>query len=590
MVSPTAGSDLGGDGMPEGRRADGVRTRLRLLGGWQLVVDGDDVPLHHREQRLVALLGLTGRRPRAQVAGTLWPESTDARALASLRRAVLQTQQQCPGLLQADRTEVGLDPDVEVDVDDVRRAAVLTELPMPGDEAEALLATLVGEPLLPAWYDDWVLPERERLEQARVRALEQIARHAFGIGDLVQAVDAARAAVDIEPLSESARELMIRAHLGQGDRGAAVREFQRYRDRMRDELGVPPSVRIVRLVEPLLDLDGERGPRAGVGPAGTGRAGAGHTGTGLARAGPAAAGGDPDGRPARHAPGAATPGRRRRRPRGVPFSLPGPDAPPEDRGPGNRVLGLRLVAAAAVVLVASVAVAGGGAGGDDEPDGRRIASPPSETEPGPVEEVREPREVLVQPGAPAVGRAALRVHATRRPATVRVVVRGPAGLSVVRHVVVRNAGGRRLVMDGLDPGTYRWQVTSPTAVPVTGRVRVSEPPAPVDAAPPDPASTPSGTTASIPAPTQAPTTTSTTTAPTTPSSTPDGSAVRTPPAPQPTQQPAPAPTRAPQPTQPAKQPTKQPTRQPTTQPAPSQGSGPTGSPSDPGTVAPTPVG
>jgi len=116
-----------------------------------------------------------GRRPRAQVAGTLWPESTDARALASLRRAVLQTQQQCPGLLQADRTEVGLDPDVEVDVDDVRRAAVLTELPMPGDEAEALLATLVGEPLLPAWYDDWVLPERERLEHARVRAMEQIA-------------------------------------------------------------------------------------------------------------------------------------------------------------------------------------------------------------------------------------------------------------------------------------------------------------------------------------------------------------------------------------------------------------------------------
>lgn len=539
--------------MPEGRRADGVRTRLRLLGGWQLVVDGDDVPLHHREQRLVALLGLTGRRPRGHVAGTLWPESTDARALASLRRAVLQTQQQCPGLLQADRTEVGLDPDVEVDVDDVRRAAVLTELPMPGDEAEALLATLVGEPLLPAWYDDWVLPERERLEQVRVRALERIARHAFGIGDLVQAVDAARAAVDIEPLSESARELMIRAHLEQGDRGAAVREFQRYRDRMRDELGVPPSAGIVRLVEPLLDLDdGERGPRADTA-------------------------------------GAATPGRRRRRPRGVPFSLPGPGEtpPPEDRGPGNRVLGLRLVAAAAVVLVASVAVAGGGAGGDDEPDGRRIASPPSATERVPVEEVREPREVLVQPGVPAVGRAALLVHATRRPATVRVVVRGPAGLSVVRNVVVRSAGGRRLVMDGLDPGTYRWQVTSPTAAPVTGRVRVSEPPAPVDAAPPVPASTPPGTTASTPTPTQAPTT-STTTAPAAPSPTTDGAAVRTPPpAPQPTQQPAPAPTRTPQPTT---QPAKQPTRQPTTQPAPSQGSGPTGGPSDPGTVAPTPVG
>src|SRR5687767_11900493 len=106
--------------MRETRRASS--RGLNLLGGWQLVVDGDAVALGGREQRLCALLALTGTRARAQVAGTLWPESTDARALASLRRAVAQTHQRCPGLLAADRTSIGLAADVAVDVGALRSA------------------------------------------------------------------------------------------------------------------------------------------------------------------------------------------------------------------------------------------------------------------------------------------------------------------------------------------------------------------------------------------------------------------------------------------------------------------------------------
>ncbi len=193
MQAPGKDRSSGGD-MPNAREAGRGGVSLRLLGGWQLSVDGLDVPLERREQRLTALLGLTGRSARAHVAGILWPESNPARAAAGLRRAVLRTQRRCPGLLLADRTDIGLHPDVVVDVDEVRRAARLTELPMHGVDAEALLAALVGEPLLPAWFDDWVLPEREHIEQLRVRALERIARHAFTVGDAVQALDAAKAA------------------------------------------------------------------------------------------------------------------------------------------------------------------------------------------------------------------------------------------------------------------------------------------------------------------------------------------------------------------------------------------------------------
>ena len=128
------------------------------------------------------------------VAGILWPESTDAGALASLRRAVLRTHRRCPGLLQPNRLDIGLAADVEVDVDEVRRAAAATEHQLTEGEAGALLRQLVGEELLPDWYDDWVLPERESLEQLRAKALERIARQALEAGDLERSVDAARAA------------------------------------------------------------------------------------------------------------------------------------------------------------------------------------------------------------------------------------------------------------------------------------------------------------------------------------------------------------------------------------------------------------
>ena len=238
--------------MPQQSRVRAQCCSLRLLGRWQLVADGEDVALGHREERLTALLGLTGQSSRLHVAGSLWPESTDARALASLRRAVLQTQQRCPGLLQADRLSIGLGADVEVDVDEVRRAAAATEDAIAEGEAGALLGQLVGEGLLPDWYDDWVLPERERLEQLRVKALERIARQALEAGDLELSVDAARAASGFDPLLEWAGELAIRAHLGRGDLGSALLEFDRYRDAVRDELGVPPSRTIRELIEPAL--------------------------------------------------------------------------------------------------------------------------------------------------------------------------------------------------------------------------------------------------------------------------------------------------------------------------------------------------
>src|SRR5688572_16198972 len=235
--------------MPQRGSASQGRISLRLLGGWQLVDNGTELRLKHREQRLIALLGLSGERARPHVAGVLWPDSSDERALACLRRAVMQAQHARPGLLHAGSAFVGLDPEIEVDVAEVWHAAGVCELPESEDERSHLLRLLSAEELLPGWYDDWVLAERYSLEQMRLHALDRLSRQALDRGDLVFAFDAVLSAIDIEPHSEAACEVALRAHLARGDLAGMLSEFGRHSDATWDNVGVAPSRRILALVE-----------------------------------------------------------------------------------------------------------------------------------------------------------------------------------------------------------------------------------------------------------------------------------------------------------------------------------------------------
>src|SRR4051794_3811202 len=65
--------------------ATGPGFQLRLLDGFVFERAGRAVPMPHSLCRVVAFLGVRGRCGRVEVAGTLWPDVTEARAQASLR-------------------------------------------------------------------------------------------------------------------------------------------------------------------------------------------------------------------------------------------------------------------------------------------------------------------------------------------------------------------------------------------------------------------------------------------------------------------------------------------------------------------------
>jgi len=229
--------------------------RIGLLDGFSLDLggmttsSGEDLP--RAVQRVVAHLCLTGRPPRSVIAGRLWPDVPEHRAHGSLRSALWRLHKVAPGLIEASGATLSLAPGVHVDVQELGDWARRVRDPSSClEEVEILDAGLTGD-LLPGWYEDWVLLERERLRQLRLHALEQVAGRLAAAGRYAEALQAAYAAVRAEPLRESAHRIVVEVHRAEANVGEALRVYDSFRALLADELGVEPSGLMVGLVQGL---------------------------------------------------------------------------------------------------------------------------------------------------------------------------------------------------------------------------------------------------------------------------------------------------------------------------------------------------
>jgi DNA-binding SARP family transcriptional activator len=224
--------------------------RLCLLGGFACELSGNAIDLPFGMQRLVAFLGLRGSSHRCMVAGSLWPEVPEGQALASLRTTVWRLNRVVPEILQSHGAALCVASDTWVDSHLQERFAnrVLATQAADGRWFDEGLQTLCLRELLPGWYDDWVVFERERLNQLRLHALERTARLLIGRNNLDTALRLALEAVRAEPLRETANAVLMSVYLAEGNPSDAIHQYQTFRERLRTELGLEPSPRLTRLL------------------------------------------------------------------------------------------------------------------------------------------------------------------------------------------------------------------------------------------------------------------------------------------------------------------------------------------------------
>jgi DNA-binding SARP family transcriptional activator len=225
------------------RLLDGFTVQLGRLGA-RVAVEG----LTPVAQRLVAQLCFVPRMARSALAGSLWPEVSEEHAHGSLRSALWRLHRTAPGLVSTPGDSLALAEDVEVDVRELAAWAGRALRDGSGIGETGVPDVGLSGDLLPGWYEDWVLLERERLRQLRLHALEAVAERLAAAGRHGEALQAAYAAVRAEPLRESAHRTVVRVHLAEGNPAEALRAFRHFSALLEREMGVGPTAQMTRLV------------------------------------------------------------------------------------------------------------------------------------------------------------------------------------------------------------------------------------------------------------------------------------------------------------------------------------------------------
>lgn len=226
--------------------------KLALMGEFELIIGGRQLRIPHSAERVLTYLALAERPvARTRLAGVLWADGCDQSAAGSLRTTLWRIRQAGANLVLARDNRLRLYPEVSVDITDLTDLAKrLIRQPDPGALARLPLLVQCDE-LLPDWEDEWVVADRERYRLLRLEALERAAAALMERRRLGDALITALAAVQGEPLRESARRLVVQVQIAQGNAAEAIHSYHQYQSLLRQELNLVPSRLMNQLVQRL---------------------------------------------------------------------------------------------------------------------------------------------------------------------------------------------------------------------------------------------------------------------------------------------------------------------------------------------------
>jgi DNA-binding SARP family transcriptional activator len=232
---------------------------IHLLGDF-LLVSGDSpvttvtVP---RVQSLLAYLVLHRSTPqnRSHLAFLLWPDSTEAQAHTNLRQLLYHLRQSLPDadqFLSASKQSLqwlpaNADGTFTLDIQEMEQALAQAEqaeqrqdMTTMRQSLEQVLHLYRGD-LLPSCYDEWVVPERDRLRQVFLQAAERLIALLEEEREYSAAIQAAQQLLRQDPLHEATYRQLMRLYALRGDRAAALRVYYTCTKLLDRELGTEPS-------------------------------------------------------------------------------------------------------------------------------------------------------------------------------------------------------------------------------------------------------------------------------------------------------------------------------------------------------------
>lgn len=247
---------------------------LQLLGGFALRRAGELVELHNRKDRLLlGYLGLQSGRPvsRDKLCGLLWADRAEEQARGSLRQSLAALRgafgEDADAVLLAGRDGVNVrSAGMRIDVEEFARAA-------------ADISTLAGAtrlyagPLLDGCdapgpeYGQWLMPERQRLEDLAASVIERLANIDISGEDLASAITLARQLLGRDRLREPVYRALMRMLAKDNKRAEALKLFRECEAALAEELGVKAAPETEKVYRDILGAAKPAQPAAPAMPA-----------------------------------------------------------------------------------------------------------------------------------------------------------------------------------------------------------------------------------------------------------------------------------------------------------------------------------
>jgi len=233
-----------------------------LLGQFAAQLDGRRVELASRAaQSLFSYLALTAGHAhrREHLAGLIWPEAVEASARRNLRQALWQIRKALqaaaqPGevaaFLLADDIQVAFDAHAAYRLD-----AAQLDAPLIGSLGIAALIETVGAyggELLPGFYDEWVILERERLQAVFERKISLLVRGLSAGNRWDEVLHWAERWIRLAHAPEAAYAALLQAQAALGDHGSLSTTYRRCVEALRRELSLEPAAATRALYEQLV--------------------------------------------------------------------------------------------------------------------------------------------------------------------------------------------------------------------------------------------------------------------------------------------------------------------------------------------------
>jgi DNA-binding SARP family transcriptional activator len=246
----------------------GDRERLRVLalGPLQVSIGGRVVESSawgsaRPRELLVYLLMHPEGRTKEQVGLAFWPDASTAQmrnnfhvTLHRLRKALggsswvtLRGERYCIDPSLVDEFDVA---ELEREVADARRA-LRRQQEGAAAQLEHALSRYRGDFLDGEPVGDWHLEHRDRLQRTYVDALTELGAAFAREQRHAKAAEVYRRVLARDELHEDAVRALMRSLAEAGERSQALRLYQRFADRLRNELEAEPETETVRLLETL---------------------------------------------------------------------------------------------------------------------------------------------------------------------------------------------------------------------------------------------------------------------------------------------------------------------------------------------------